>query len=96
MFQFFKNKKKNKNLINNNQNMVDVINFKDSILQNITLTISPDGNSTLLCISEPVNNYKIVIDKEKALLLSIILNEYSKKENFADLSVLFNDESEKK
>lgn len=96
MFQFFKKVKKNNNLNNSLKKNVDVIRFKDSILQDISLTISPDGNNTLLCISEPVNNYKIIIDKEKALLLSIVLGEYYKKENFSDLSNLFNNESEGK
>lgn len=66
------------------------ITFKDLALQNISVKIVPDGNNTALCITESINNYKIVLDKEKALLLGVILNTYSQKESFIDILEIFN------
>ena len=45
-------------------------------------------------LKELTNDYKIVCDKEEALILSIILNQYYKNENLNDLANLF--ESEEK
>ena len=70
-------------------NSIDTIRFKDSILQDINVSIMPDGNSTVLCLVEKVNNYKIIVDQEKALLLSIIFSEYSKNNSFTNISKLF-------
>ena len=52
-------------------------------------TIQPDGNSSALIFRELKNNYKIVIDRETALLLSIILNQYYSKGNIIALTDLF-------
>lgn len=95
MFKRLKNlfKKKTKNTISDFSDFNE-IDFKDVALQNISIKIVPDGNNTALCLTEAVNNYKIVLDKEKALLLSIILNEYYNRESFKNISNIFNNESE--
>jgi hypothetical protein len=89
MFQklkkFFSKKEKKKEINYASQ----IINFKDLALQNIEISIQPDGNSTALVIRELKNNYKIVIDRETALLLSLILGQYYKKENITTLLDLF-------
>jgi len=92
MFQFFKRllKKKKSKKIQNTIELTTAIRFKDTVSQDIAVTINPDGNTTVLCITELHNNSKIVLDKEKALLLGVILQEYSKKEHFNDITEIFN------
>jgi len=89
MFQklkkLFSKKEKTDNLIYTNQ----VVNFKDLALQDIEISIQPDGNGTAFVIRELKNNYKIVLDKETCLLLSLILSQYYKKENISSLMNLF-------
>ena len=94
MFKKLKNFFKKKQQTVSNLISYDEIDFKDVALQNIAIKIVPDGNNTALCLTEMVNNYKIVLDKERALLLSVILNEYHNKENFKDIIEIFNNKSE--
>lgn len=80
---------KNSKNINQNYMTSEVLNFKDLALQDIEITIQPDGNSSALIFRELKNNYKIVIDRETALLLSVILNQYYSKGNITALTDLF-------
>lgn len=80
---------KNSKNINRNYITNEVLNFKDLALQDIEITIQPDGNSSALIFRELKNNYKIVIDRETALLLSVILNQYYNKGNITALTDLF-------
>ena len=80
---------KNSKSISQNHITNDTLNFKDLALQDIEITIQPDGNSSALIFRELKNNYKIVIDRETALLLSIILNQYYSKGNIIALTDLF-------
>ena len=80
---------KNSKNINQNHIVNEVLNFKDLALQDIEITIQPDGNSSALIFRELKNNYKIVIDRETALLLSVILNQYYNKGNITALTDLF-------
>ena len=94
MFQKLKkffSKNKNINYKNTEQKC---IYFKDLYNQNIEISTVIDGNKTAIMLKELTNDYKIVCDKEEALILSIILNQYYKNENLNDLANLF--ESEEK
>lgn len=75
---------------NENINYTDqVISFKDTALQDIEISIQPDGNNTVLVLRELKNNYRIIVDKETSLILSLIFNQYYKKENISALMNLF-------
>lgn len=89
MFQKLKTLFTKKETVNNVNYIDQIINFKDLALQDIEISIQPDGNSTALVIRELKNNYKIVLDKETCLLLSLILSQYYKKENISSLMNLF-------
>ena len=66
-----------------------IIFFKDTALQDIELSIQPDGNGTVLVLRELKNNFRIIVDKETSLILSLIFNQYYKKENISALMNLF-------
>ena len=69
--------------------MDQIIFFKDTALQDIEISIQPDGNNTVLVLRELKNNYRIIVDKETSLILSLIFNQYYKKENISALMNLF-------
>lgn len=73
MFRFLH--RKNKKVIQNQEDVTD-LNFRDATLQNINITIFPVGNSTVLKLQEPNNNFEITLDNEMCLVLGTILNEY--------------------
>ena len=90
MFQRLKKLfKKKSEVLNRNQNSNETLSFRDLALQDIEITIQPDGNSSVLMFKELKNNYKIVIDRETALLLSVILNQYYTKGNITALMDIF-------
>ncbi len=68
---------------------INSIHFQDIALQDILVEIQPDGNSTLLCLTNTKTNNKIVVDKEKAIVLNAVIAEYANMNNFNRLVGIF-------
>lgn len=90
MFNFFKNKKSEKeNLVKSN-----FITFSDLISQNITIRTKNNGNETILSIANDKNKFEILLDTEKCIVLASILNTFATDKNINKILEILSESEE--
>lgn len=89
MFNFFKKKKWE---APKEEPAVTSLSFQDMKLQKILLKVGPNGNDTVLHITNEKNTAEFVLDKEQCVLLGAILHEYARKGNMSNFANILKDE----
>lgn len=80
MFNTFFSKRKVKKLYNfkKSENSDETVNFSDLKGQNFIIYVAKNGNSNMLILQDSEGRNEIILDKDQAFLLSLLLNEYGK------------------
>lgn len=80
MFNTFFSKRKVKKLYNfkKSENLDETVNFSDLKGQNFVIYVTKNGNSNMLILQDSEGRNEIILDKDQAFLLSLLLNEYGK------------------
>lgn len=84
--KIFKNVKQKSNKDKKKYKVVQQASFADLAGKQVELEIRANGNNKLLSIKvENENQTEIMLDQEKAILLSVLLQSYAAHEVFPDL-----------
>lgn len=80
MFNTFFSKRKVKKSYNlhKSENSDETVNFSDLKGQNFVIYVTKNGNSNMLVLQDSEGRNEIILDKDQAFLLSLLLNEYGK------------------
>lgn len=80
MFNTFFSKRKVKKSYNlkKSENSDETVNFSDLKGQNFVIYVTKNGNSNMLVLQDSEGRNEIILDKNQAFLLSLLLNEYGK------------------